>query len=115
MAVVIVKELVTESDLARMKEEYDNYVKIVVDIENSILAAGGEWYAAAEKALLNWGSVQQNLWGGGLDLETGEVDYISLINTRPSLNNSQEVSDESIRKSMYRVISKIFGKYVKER
>ena len=96
MAVVIVKELVTESDLARMKEEYDNYVKIVVDIENSILAAGGEWHAAAEKALLNWGSVQQNLWGGGLDLETGEVDYISLINKEGWTKKEVRLSLEEI-------------------
>lgn len=113
MSVVIVKDLISEKELGLAKEDYGEYVKVVVDIENGFLAAGGEWHADAEKVLLETGSEQKSLWGGGLDLVTGQVDYISLINTRPDLNNSQEVSDSKVREKMLEVIKKLFGEYVK--
>lgn len=114
MAVVILREVIKDDDLSLMKEEYGDYVKIVVDVEKGILAAGGEWHADAERVLLREGSKQENLWGGGLDLLTGQVDYVSLINTRPNLNNSQIVSDEKTRERMLEIIKKFFDIYVKE-
>lgn len=115
MSVVIVKNQITQDDLNLASEDYKEYIKIVVDVEKEMLAAGGEWHADAEEALLKQGSLQKNLWGGGLDLISGMVDYISLINTRPGFNHSQEVSSNEIRSKMFKIIKKIFNKYVKER
>lgn len=112
MSVVVLIQKITDSELNSAREEYGDYIKIVVDVEKYILAAGGEWHADAEKILLEQGSLQKNLWGGGLDINSGQIDYISLINTRPSLNNSQEVSDPQIREKMNNVITKIFASYV---
>lgn len=51
------------------------------------------------------GSKQTDLWGGGLDLETGGVDFDSMINIRPrDGNTSREVLAESIRKRMEKII-----------
>lgn len=113
MSVVVLKNKVTSEELLLAKEDYGEYIKFVVDIGNNYLAAGGEWHSDAEKTLLEQGSRQADLWGGGIDLESGNIDYISLINTRPNLNNSQEVSDMAIREKMFLVVKKIFIDYVK--
>lgn len=114
MSIVILKAPVTRKDLNLIKEDYEEYIKLVVDIEKGIVAAGGEWHSDAEKALLASGSMQKDLWGGGIDLSTGQVDYISLINTRPNVNNSQELSDRVLREKMLVIINKVFEKYVKQ-
>ncbi len=113
MAVIVVRDIVADQDLSLAREDLGDYIKVVVDVEQGILAIGGEWHADAEQVLLREGSKQKDLWGGGIDLTTGGVDYVSLINTRPNLNNSQIVSDESIRRKMLEVISRFMGKYVK--
>lgn len=113
MAVVILKDKITSDSLHLVKEDYGNYIKFVADIDNNFLAAGGEWHSDAEKVLLDQGSRQSNLWGGGIDLNSGAVDYISLINTRPDFNNSQEVSDVAIREKMLSIVKKIFSDYVR--
>lgn len=61
-----------------------------------------------EELLLKEGSKQENLWGGGLDLETGEIDFDSMINLRPSQNNpSREVLSQDIRRIMENIIRKL--------
>lgn len=108
MAVVIVKDKVTSEQLIVVQEEYGEYVKVVVDIELDILAAGGEWHADAEKVLLEQGSRQENLWGGGVNLVKKKVDFVSLINMRPVLSNSQEVMNQEIRDKMEIIMRRIF-------
>lgn len=115
MSIVVLSGVITKGELNKVQEDYGEYVKVVVDIEKSILAAGGQWHADAEKILLEMGSQQCNLWGGGVDLKTGGIDYISLINTRPTLNDSQEVSDAKTRDKMLSIIRKVFRDYVKEK
>ena len=61
-----------------------------------------------EQLLLEDGSKQKDLWGGGLDLETGEIDFDSMINIRPSDNNpSREVLSQEIRKKMENFIREL--------
>ena len=108
MAVVILTSTPTKEELRQICEDYSDFIKVVVDIEKEILAAGGEWHSDAEKILLEQGSLQKNLWGGGLRLSNAEIDFISLINTRPNLNRSQEVFDPEIRAKMEAIIRKIF-------
>ena len=45
--------------------------------------------------------------GAGLDLETGELDFDSLINLRPIENRSREILDEEIRKKVAMVIESL--------
>lgn len=95
---VLVKEKISPEDLKKVAEDLEGYVKFVVDLEKGILTAGGLRYVDGEQLLLKNGSEQRNLWGGGLDLETGELDFDSMINIRPSHGNpSREVLSEEIR------------------
>ena len=81
-------------------QDLKGYIKVVVDIRRQILAAGGEKHVDAEQLLLKDGSHQEDPWGAGLDLETNEMDFDSLINLRPSQNRSREVLDKNIRQKV---------------
>lgn len=109
MAVVVLEGPIASEQLILVREEYGDYVKVVVDIEREILAAGGEWHADAEKILLEQGSRQEHLWGGGINLNTGQVTFTALINMRPVLSRSQEVLDFKAREIMEKVTKSIFG------
>ncbi len=109
MAVVVVDKIITPEQVVLASEEYDEYVKVVVDIEKGILAAGGEWHADAERVLLERGSKQEFLWGGGVNLVRKKIDFVSLINMRPRVSSSQEVMDQTVRDKMEIVIRKAFG------
>ncbi|MBI2329862.1 hypothetical protein HYU94_00525 [Candidatus Daviesbacteria bacterium] len=81
------------------------YIKFVVDIEKKILTAGGLRHFDGEQLLLQNGSKQANLWGGGLDLETGEIDFDSMINIRPNQGNaSREILSQGIRQQVEEVV-----------
>ncbi len=109
MAVVIVEGTITAEQLRISREEYDEYVKVVVDVERGILAAGGEWHADAERVLLEAGSRQKHLWGGGVNLPKNKIEFNSLINMRPGLSASQEVIDRAIRDKMEEIVKRIFN------
>ena len=53
-----------------------------------------------EQLLLKDGSRQEDLWGAGLDLETNEMDFDSMINLRPTQNRSREILDPDIREQV---------------
>ena len=98
---LLITKKATEQNLKKAAADFAGYIKVVVDIEQKILAAGGKKHFDAEQLLLEHGSNQKDLWGGGIDLETKEIDYDSMINLRPSMGNaSREVLSEEIRKQM---------------
>lgn len=100
----------TKDELLVAAEDYDGlYVKVVVDVVTGAMAVGGEWHADGEKELLRLGSKQANLWGGGVRLANMQIDFNSLINTRPGLNNSQEILDPKIRNRFEMLVKQKFG------
>jgi len=104
----VVKSKATKEDIQKMAKDYEEYIKIVVDVERKILAGGGERHFEGEQKLLKNGSKQENLWGGGIDWETKEIDYNSVINLRPSQNNpSREILSEEIRKKFDTIIKEL--------
>lgn len=96
--VILLTDKATSEQIKLAAEDYfGEYIKIVVDIETGAMAIGGEWHADGEKILLENGSKQVDLWGGGLRLINKQIDFNSLINTRPGVNQSQEILDLKIR------------------
>ena len=101
---IVIKKKATKEEIKEMAQDLDGYVKLVVDIERQILTGGGERHVEGEQRLLQDGSEQQDLWGGGLDLETNEIDYNSIINLRPSQNNpSRDILSTTIRKDFDKI------------
>ena len=61
-----------------------------------------------EQMLLEQGSYQKDIWGGGLDAQTGEIDFNSFINIRPRDNNTKnEIQSEEIKRR-YKELTEYF-------
>ena len=104
---LIVKSKLTGEELKRAAEDLDGYVKFVVDLKWEIMTVGGKRHVEGERLLLERGSRQSDLWGGGIDLETDQMDFDSMINIRPKDDNpSREVLDSGIRKKMEEIVRK---------
>jgi len=105
---IIIKQKADDETLKKVAADLDGYIKVVVDINRKILSAGGKLHVDGEKLLLENDCRQADLWGGGVDLETGEVDFDSMINLRPGQNNkSREVLDQNIRRQMEMIIHQL--------
>ena len=91
--------------------DYNEILKIVVDIENVIIAVDGIMHADLENLLLENGSEQKNLWGANvfpLNKEEDLIEYVSFINIRPSQNNrSMEINDIKIKNTIKDIVNKM--------
>ena len=111
----IIKEKISAAEFKKIAEEtFGNMVKCVVDIENGIMAAGGELHSDEERLLLENGSKQQDLWGINLYPEktaAGWIEFDSLINVRPSQGNrSRSVSDPEIKNKIMKIVNELVEK-----
>lgn len=105
----------TSEEVEKLRERFDVYIKTVIDIDKKICSAGCDRHFESEKILLEQGSKQEDLWGGGIDLETGEIDGNSFINIRPqSKNPSNEILDPNVRKTFIE-FTKYFFRLVYEK
>lgn len=88
----------TKEEIAQLQEQFGVYIKTVIDIECGICSAGASRHFELEKILLDGGSKQSNVWGGGIDIMSRVTDYNSFINIRPQQDNtSNEVLDPVVR------------------
>lgn len=95
----------TPDQIKEMVQYYELHIKVAVDIEKRILVGGGEWHADCEKALLEQGSAQENVWGGGYMPHTKTVDFYSLINIRPNQDNpDQDILSSEIREQFEKIV-----------
>ena len=104
----------TKEEIEKLKEQFDVYIKTVIDIKKKVCSAGCDRHFDSEKILLEQGSKQVDLWGGGIDLETMMIDCNSMINIRPKQNNtSNEIQDVKIREE-FEELTKYFFKVLYE-
>ncbi len=97
---LIIRTKIDQETRKKVAEDLKGYIKVVVDVRRKILSAGGQRHADGEQILLKDGSRQEDLWGAGLDLETNEMDFDSMINLRPTQNTSREILDQRIRQQV---------------
>ncbi len=106
--ILVLTQKITSDQLKEVAKDLDGYIKFVVDIDRRILTAGGARHVDGEQILLKDGSKQDDLWGGGYDMESGEIDFDSMINIRPAQGNtSREVLDVQIRKTVEGIVRDI--------
>ena len=106
----LLREKATVSDIQDMLEQYENMIKIVVDIRRFVLSGGGEMHSDCESVLLEDGSEQDDLWGANWYPNEQRIEFESLINIRPRLGNrSILIQDESLRKQVQAITLKILG------
>jgi hypothetical protein len=96
-------------EIEKVKEQFEIYIKTVIDIDKEVCSAGCDLHADSEKILLSDGSHQSTLWGGGINTETKEIDFNSFINVRPSdKNTSIEIQDPQIREKFEKLMKRFF-------
>ncbi|MEK7151807.1 MAG: DUF5674 family protein [Patescibacteria group bacterium] len=109
MNIVVVEKEVSLADLKVVAQEfYQTMIKGVVDIEKEVVAFGGEYHIDANQKLTERDSEQKNIWGFNVYLNRPRdtwIEYISLINIRPSEGNTaMEVSDPKIRERIKKIV-----------
>ena len=105
---LIIRTKDSRKELQEIAEYFEGYIKVVVDIDREILAGGGDRHCDDERILLDDDSRQKDLWGGGLDIETGEIDYNSIINLRPKQDNpSRDILSKEIREKFDKIVKKL--------
>ena len=106
--VLMLAEKISPEQLKKISQDLDGYIKFVVDINREIMIAGGTRHVEGEELLLEGGSKQEDLWGGGYDLESREMDFDSMINIRPDQGNaSREVLDSEVRKKVEQIAKRL--------
>jgi hypothetical protein len=108
----IVRKKITNRALRKFLDNpFSEMVKCVVDIEQNIVALGGELHVDAEQLLLEEGSCQADLWGANIYPDAppaDRIDYTALMNIRPSQDNrTMEIQDKTVRDRMKAVIKKL--------
>lgn len=111
MDITIIRDAVTRHELNEMaKQQFGDMVKAVVDVEQCIIAIGGELHSDEEAVLLDQGSVQKNLWGINLYPERPVPEWIefdSMINVRPSVGNrSRYVESAQVRETITAIVNR---------
>ena len=100
--ILIIREKATPEQIEQMAETYVGLmIKLAVDVEQEILAGGGELHADCEQILLENGSQQENVWGADWYPEVKRVGFESLINIRPrQQNRSMEIKNPVLREKI---------------
>jgi len=105
----------SKEEIIKLEECFDVYIKTVIDIEKKICSGGCDRHFESEKILLDKGSKQNDLWGGGIDISTLTIDCNSFINIRPKQENpANEILDIKIRKR-FEKLTKYFFKNLYEK
>ena len=112
MEIIIVRTSVSKANLIVMaQQQFGDMVKAVVDIEQGIMAIGGELHSDEEAVLLEHGSLQKNLWGINIYPERPDAEWIefdSMINVRPSGGNrSRYVERQEIREAVTGIVHRL--------
>lgn len=98
----------TQEEIDKLKEKFDSYIKTVIDLNKRICSAGCDRHFESEKILMDQGSNQKDIWGGGIDMVTKIIDCNSFINIRPKQGNtSNEILNVRLRKK-YEDVTKYF-------
>jgi len=98
-------------EINQLKQQFDVYIKTVIDLQRKVCSAGMDRHFEGEDILLKQGSKQSNIWGGGIDLATKEIDYNSFINIRPKDNNlKNEIQNQAIKNKYHQLTQYFFQK-----
>lgn len=113
MQIRVIKEPINKEELKRIAQErYGDFVKAVVDVEQGIMAMGGEFHAHEEVLLMEQeGSKRENTWGINLFpdiLGEGFLEFDSLVNLKPWLgNHSRGVENITVREQIKKIVEKL--------
>ena len=105
MKVLLLRGQATADQITEMLDACDDFIKLAVDVERSILAGGGYRHADGESVLLQEGSRPEDVWGADWYPAQQEVRCEALMNIRPAQNNlSMLILDEGLRARVEKIV-----------
>lgn len=113
MVIKIIKTSIKKVELLKIaSEEFGDMVKAVVDIEQEIMAIGGELHADEEVLLMEQcNSKRKYLWGINLYPQKTKKEWIefdSMINLKPAFGNrSRGVENPEIREKIKEIVNRL--------
>ena len=111
--IVTVKESISLGELKELAHEgFEDVVKAVVDVEQGIMAVGGELHVDMQISLIDKeGSKSEHTWGINFYVNESKENFIefdSMINLKPILGNkSRDVENGEIKGKIKEIISKL--------
>ena len=116
MEIKIVKDSISKKELIDIAEkQFGDLVKAVIDIEQMIMAIGGELHADGEVALIEQeGSKREHIWG--INLYPGKkeeewIEFNSVINLKPVFGNrSRGIDNPEIQKKIRNIVEKLVSR-----
>ena len=116
MEIKIIKDSISKKELTDIAEaQFGSFMKAVVDVNQEIMALGGEMHADGEAVLMEKeGSKREDVWGINLYPEKeGEelIEFDSMINIKPFCNNrSRNIEDLKTREKIRAIVNKLITK-----
>ena len=113
MEIYIVKDPISRAKLRIIaKEGFGDLVKVAVDVDQEIMAVGGELHIDEEVLLIGQeNSKQENVWGINIYPDSSGDDFIefdSMINLKPAFGNrSRGVDSPEIREKVIAIVKKL--------
>jgi len=105
----LIKKPINNQQIDNLKAKYGSYAKITADLKKEWLVVGPELHADGESLLVDQGSDNINIWGGGINFNSLEIDTTAVLNIRPNLNNnSMEIIDSEKREKFISLVKEIF-------
>ena len=82
----------TKEELADLVEHMNGYIWCAVDARRGIISAGDDFMPDMRDDLLERRSKVEDIFGCGVDLTTGRIDYINSANRRnPKIRGTGEI------------------------
>ncbi len=113
MEIKIIKEAISNEEIVQMaSEQFGDMIKAVVDIEQEIMAVGGELHADEEVVLMEkQDSRREHTWGINIypkKPEEERVEFDSLINLKPFYGNrSRHIENPEIKEKIREILRKL--------
>lgn len=105
---IILADPVSSALLNELAAGHRGSIKVVADIKNGAVAAGGEWHSDCLALLKAKGADPADCWGAKLNIENGAIVYKSQINQNRPNNRLDEIADENIRAAVKGLIDRYF-------
>lgn len=113
MAILKIDHQLTKKEMDVLTQEYPEYIKLSADLKQEILYGGSRLHHDCEQELIRKeNSKNENIWNGGLNLKTKEIEYTAVANIKPSLNNpGLEILNPENRQKFKNIVKKYFPEY----
>lgn len=89
----------TNDEILELTHQLDGYIWVVMDVKKGVIAAGDEFVSdLRDELLIKKHSKKNDIFGAGLNMSTGEIDFIPAINRRnPSLKDGKLTPKQELR------------------